>query len=102
MDKMLNRYRVQPGFFYRSPEIIKKDIRRIAKEIEEITETVNVRELLMNMLAEFARKEPERWLGELKELIFETERSFDKLKRLDGLLSGLLFEWRELRCAIAE
>ncbi len=102
MDREFNRYKVLPGFFYRSTEKIKEEIRRITREIEEITECVNVRDILMNMLTECAKKEPERWLSELCELIFETEESYKRLGRLDGLLTGLLDEWREIKCAAAQ
>ncbi len=89
-----------PRFFYRSPDVIKREIRRIKSEIEEITESLNVRELLMNMLTECLTEEPERWAASVRELVFETEGSFNKFKALDELLTGLISEWRAAKCAM--
>ncbi len=100
LKETVNTYVGFPGFPYRSPEWIKREIKRMASRIDELREAVNVRGLLMDMVVECAKKEPERWAGEVKELSEEVFQSLIKLKSLEELLDGLLSEWREVKCAI--
>ncbi len=100
LDKTFNTYTSIPGFYYRSPESIKGEIKKITARIEELQRTLNVRGLLMDMLIECAGREPEKWCSEVKELGELTARGLERLRRLSGVLESLLTEWREAKCAM--
>lgn len=100
MKGTLKFQRKEPLFFYRSPEKIREDMRAVRFKINEATETLNVCELLMNMITELAEGEPQRWARELEELSREASEGLEELKRFDSLLSDLICEWREVKCAM--
>ncbi len=100
MKGTLKFRQAEPLLFYRSPEKIREDIREVTFKINEATELLNVRELLMNMITELAEGEPQRWARELEELAREARDGLEELRRFDALLSDLISEWREVKCAI--
>lgn len=79
---------VTPPCFYRSPETIKDDIRKISARISEVNGMLNIRELLSGYLDGDIRFDGEsaRDLSELLEFARET---LDELTELNSSLDEL-------------
>ncbi|MBQ8879517.1 MAG: hypothetical protein IJY69_01590 [Clostridia bacterium] len=72
----------------------------ISKQIKEADEMLSVRNILVEMLSECARGDPERWIPELEELVADARASLDSLTRLKSALSLLSDELEESVCVI--
>lgn len=93
-----NCYEGLPPRLYRSPREIKNDISRIKKEIDEASDMLSIRHILMEMISECADKEPERWISELSELVDEAAESLRRLSTLKDALVELEEELEEVKC----
>lgn len=89
-----------PARLYRSPCEIRRDMTIISKQIKEADEMLSVRNILVEMLSECARGDPERWIPELEELVADARASLDSLTRLKSALSLLSDELEESVCVI--
>ena len=82
---------------YRTPAQIKKDIARIVKEIKEADEMLSVRNILTEMIDEFATEEPARWIEELEATVAEAREALERLERLHNALAELSVELEEAK-----
>ena len=87
-----------PARLYRSPCEIRRDMSEISKQIKEIDQMLSVRNILVEVLAEWAEGEPEKWIPELEELIKEASDSLEYMKRLKCALTDLAEELEETLC----
>lgn len=79
---------VYPPCFYRSPDTIKEDIRKISARICEVNEMLNVREMLseyMNEGKDFGKEEAVA----LNELLEFAKEALDELIELNSTLDDL-------------
>jgi len=90
---------VPPGL-YRSPREIRADMERISSEIEKTSEAVNVRSLLLEILADNRKREPERLIPELYRAIEEADAALASLKELKEELTLLNNELSESICRL--
>lgn len=79
---------VYPPCFYRKPETIKEDIRKISARISEINEMLNVREMLAEYLNEgktFCKEDA----AALSELLEFAKEALDEFTELNSALDDL-------------
>ena len=77
-----------PAGFYRRPDTIKEDIRKISARISEVNEMLNIRELLSEYLdgtGKFGTKEAR----DLNELLEFAREALDELAELNSALDEL-------------
>ena len=84
---------------YRSPSKIRSDIQRVRAGIEEIYTMLNVRNLLADMLTDYASERPERWIRALEDIIAEADALLLRAKGLERTLLELKEELDEAICA---
>lgn len=84
---------------YRSPSKIRSDIQRVRAGIEEIYTMLNVRNLLADMLTDYANERPERWIRALEDIIAEADALLLRAKGLERTLIELKEELDEAICA---
>lgn len=75
-------YEGEPARLYRSPNRIREDILDIKTKIETVNKKLNVRDILMAVIDEYAQGEPEKWIPALSEIVCEAEETLDRLKSL--------------------
>ena len=78
-----------PPDFYRTPERIKDDIRKISARINEINGMLNIRELLADFLGEDSDSGIAERAAELSELLAYATEALDELIELNNTLDGL-------------
>ena len=93
-------YEGTPARLYRAPDEIRRDIRKVRREIEEINDQVSIRELLMEILSGCAPDDPERCIPELREILDAAEESLEELRKLSESLVFLEEELRETLCVL--
>ncbi len=86
-----------PPTLYRTPLEIRRDISRITEEIKEADEMLSIRNILTEMIDEFATEEPERWIPELEETLAEAREAMQRLQRLRDALAELSVELEEAK-----
>ena len=79
-----------PQSFYRTPDAIKEDIRKISARIAEVNEMLNVRELLSEYLDD-GSFDAKRAIA-LNELLEFAKEALDELIELNSTLDGLKSE----------
>ncbi len=102
MLAVADSYEGIPSRLYRKPSEIRSDIFSVRLRIEEINDTLSVHNLLMEFLSEWSRQEPEKWIGELEELLFEARSSLERLSELKGSLDDLREELEDSRWAFGQ
>ncbi len=95
-------YEGRPARLYRSPYEIRRDMTRISKQINEADDMLSVRNILVEMLSECARGDPEKWIPELEELVADARASLDALTRLKSALCALSDELEESLCVVGK
>ena len=65
MLNVCNSYLGTPDRLYRDPREIRREMNEIKDKISEVNETLSVHNLLMEVMSEWAQKEPEKWINEL-------------------------------------
>ncbi len=83
-----NSVNVYPPCFYRSPDTIKQDIRKISARIAEVNEMLNVREMLSEYLNEGKVFDKES-AAALNELLEFAKEALDELIELNSALDDL-------------
>ncbi|MBQ8720435.1 MAG: hypothetical protein IJY65_05320 [Clostridia bacterium] len=83
---------------YRSPSRIRSDILRVRRGIDEIYSMLNVRNLLADMLTEYAAERPERWIRALEDIISEADALLIRARTLEKTLRELKEELDEAIC----
>ena len=85
---------------YRTTEEIRRDIKEIKDRIAEATAMLNVRNMLTELIAEYAEASPERWVPELRALVDDAEATLESLGGLCESLDMLKCELEDTRWAI--
>jgi seryl-tRNA synthetase len=94
-------YEGEPARLYRSPERIREDILDIKTKIETVKGMLNVRNILTEVIDEYAKGEPEKWIPALSEIVAEAEDTLDRLKKLREDLDMLSEELEDTVWALA-
>ena len=89
-----------PPRIYREPSQIRRDIRDISRKIEKTNEMLNIRALLIDMLASERSDKPEEIIPDLEEAIAEAREALYMLGGLRDELSMLENELGDARCLI--
>ena len=89
-----------PPRIYRLPAEIKRDIQDIRRRIEETSDMINVRSLLIDLLVGERGDEPEKLIPELYEAIAEASGALSRLSDLKEELSLLEEELGEVKCML--
>lgn len=84
-----------PPSLYRSPTEIRADMRQISERICEAEEMLSVRNILLGVISEWSRQEPEKWIRELEETAEEARFSLIRLQKLRDTLCELREELNE-------
>ena len=85
---------------YRTTEEIRRDIKDIKARIAEANAMLNVRNMLTEVIAEYAEASPERWVPELRALVEDAEETLAGLGGLCESLDMLKCELEDTRWAI--
>ena len=89
-----------PKELYREPSKIRRDIRDISERIERTNEQLNIRALLIDLLASERSDRPEQLIPELEEALAEAREALYKLNGLKEELVILEDELGDARCLI--
>lgn len=89
-----------PARLYRSPCEIRRDMSEISKQIKETEQMLSVRNILVEVLSEWADGEPEKWIPELEELISEATEALESMKKFRRALTDLSEELEETLCVV--
>ena len=95
-----NSYLGTVSRIYRSPSEIRDEMNEIKAKISEANETLSVHNLLMEVMSEWATKEPEKWIGELEETLDFAKESLAELTELKEALDALREELEVTRWAL--
>ena len=95
-----NSYLGMPARLYRTPRQIYDDISELKARITEVNDTLCVHDLLMEFMSEWADKEPERWIGELEEIVESAKDALAELGELNEAIEELRGEMEETRWAL--
>ena len=89
-----------PPMIYRSSREIREEMRVIREKIERVSEKVNIRSLLIDIISDKRQREPQALIPELYRAIEEAEEALLTLKELREELSALEEELRITICEI--
>ncbi len=78
-----------PPRIYRNPSEIRSDISEIKIKIASVNEMLNIRSILVDILAGERADSPARLIPELEDAISEARDALDKLSGLEQELSAL-------------
>lgn len=90
----------EEGTAYRSPREIREDIRAVSERVARMREGLDFREILGQMLAEYADAAPSSWIPALEAAVAEAEESLRTLGQLEQTLTALGQELADVRAAI--
>lgn len=82
---------------YRSTTEIRRDISKINARIKEADEMLSIRNILTEMIDQFAVTSPEEWIPELEQTLAEAREAMEKLQRLRDALTELSVELEEAK-----
>ena len=82
---------------YRTPYEIKRDIAEIKERISDIGDMLNIRSILIDILADERSDSPEILIPELEAAVNEAKGALKELEELDSELSALREELSEAR-----
>ena len=88
-----------PSMIYRSPAEIKEDMREIKMKIDKVNSMLNIRELLLDMLAEQSDTS-KKVVTDLISLLSEAREALAELSELEVELSALEEELMEVQCIL--
>ena len=89
-----------PPRIYRSVGEIRRDILDISKRIKRTEEQVNIRSLLLDVLASSRSADPTVLIPELYELIEDASAALTEMQTLENELISLREELMETRCVM--
>ena len=92
--------RATPPRIYRSIGEIRKDMRDISNKIAKTDEMLNVRSLLLDMLASEYYSDPKVMIPDLYEAIAEANDALKGLHTLNNELEALREELNETKCEL--
>lgn len=85
---------------YRTTDEIGKDIKKIKEEIVDAYSMLNIRNILTEAMASYARSEPETWIPELRRIVDEADYTLAVLYELRDGLDVLKAELEDTRWAL--
>ena len=94
-------YEGEGAHVYRSIPAIRMDIDEVARQIEEINDSLNIRDIVMQLISESALDEPKEWIPELSMLIRESELGLGRLCELRDTLNALKEELEYTKRALS-
>ncbi len=94
-------YYEKPDFLYRNTKSIREDIASIRAKIDEVKRSFSVRELLIDMLSDSYKREPNEWIYDLEILVAEASSASARLGELREQLGFLEEELSEARCRLS-
>lgn len=89
-----------PPRIYRNPQQIRRDISEIRQKIDETNAMLNIRSMLVEILAGERQDSPERLIPELEEAIGEARCALDKMRELKDELFALEEELGDVKCVL--
>ena len=93
-----NAYEGTPARLYRTAREVESDISYVRGCAAEIENMLSVRNLIMEMITEYADKKPEQWVPELESAVCEARAALDTLCGLNFRLGELREELYDIRC----
>lgn len=93
-------YEGEPARLYRSPDKIRQDIFEIKTKIESVNQRLNIRNILSEVMDEYAYGEAEKWIPALSDIVFEAEETLNNLKSLRESLDALCEELEDTKWAL--
>ena len=93
-------YEGEPARLYRSPDKIRQDIFEIKTKIESVNQRLNIRNILSEVMDEYAYGEAEKWIPALSDIVFEAEETLNNLKSLRESLDALCKELEDTKWAL--
>lgn len=93
-------YEGMPCRLYRTPEQIRTDIVDVKRKIDRITEMLNSRNVVGEMLDCLAEGSYTDWIPLLKGVVGEAENTLHKLSELNTTLDELNEELEETKCVL--
>ena len=97
---MYRSYDVENGIgptIYRSPREVAEDVRYIKRKIKEVSATLNLRDMLLNIIAGERSGDPELLISTLSDAVEEAKEALCELRELEDELHGLEEELREVK-----
>ena len=88
-----------PPMIYRSPAMIKQDMREIKIKIDKVNSMLNIRELLLNILTE-QKGSSKEVVTDLINILAEAREALSELSELEEELSELEEELMEVQCIL--
>ena len=82
---------------YRSPREVAEDVRYIKRKIKEVSATLNVRDMLLNIISGERSGDPELLISTLSDAVEEAKSALVELRELEDELHELEEELREVR-----
>lgn len=93
-------YEGEGARLYRTTEEIRRDIKEIKERIAEANAMLNIRNMLTELIADYADTSPECWVPELRALADDAESTLACLSGLCENLEMLKCELEDTRWAI--
>lgn len=93
-----NTYEGTPARLYRTAREVEMDISYIRGRAAEIENMLSVRNLIMEIITDYADKNPEQWVPELESAVCEARAALDTLQGLNSRLGELREELGDIRC----
>ena len=93
-------YEGRAARIYRSPDMIRRDMRDIRNRIGDLSESLNFRGMIDSLLCEVASGDFDGFIIELDSLLSEAREAVDGLEGLNGTLIQLADELDEARRAV--
>lgn len=94
-------YEGEGAHIYRSIPSIRVDIDEVTRQIEEINDSLNIRNIVMELISDSLLDEPKEWIPELAMLIRESEAGLRRLTELKDTLGVLKEELEYTKCALS-
>ncbi len=100
MYRTVNMTQGEPPRLYRMPEDIRADMREISRRIKDTSSMLNVRNMLMEMLAESKQKPIKTLIMELEDMISGAKESLLELASMNETLTELRCELEDTKWAM--
>ena len=97
---MFRGYDMENGIgpkIYRSPAEVREDVKAVKLRIKEVSDAVNLRDLLLNILTGERSRDPENLITTLSEAVEEAKEALEELRGLEEELYELEEELREVK-----
>lgn len=89
-----------PHRLYREPSEILGDIAEVKRKINAVNSSLNIRDLVCDLLSSYAKACPEKWIAALGSIVDEAGETLEELNALGQTLDLLKLELEETKCAL--